>query len=152
MQFMLAASAIGASAVVAWRVREARRALTVPAIILPPLGMSTGFTMFVVPDFRVPLAWALTAFLAGFLAFSYPLVRTSVLTRVGDQVLLRGSRAFLVVILALAALRLALHEYIGHFITPMQTAGIFFILAFGMIVRWRAHMLIRFRALSAPRD
>lgn len=152
MQLMLAASAIGMSAVIAWRVRETRRALTVPAIILPPLGMSTGFLMFVVPDFRVPIAWALLAFLAGFFLFSYPLVRTSVLTRVGDQVLLRGSRAFLVVILALAALRLALHEYIGHYITPMQTAGIFFILAFGMIVRWRAHMLAGYRALSGARD
>jgi membrane protein CcdC involved in cytochrome C biogenesis len=151
MQLMLAASAIGMSAVVAWRVRETRRALSVPAIVIPPLGMSTGFIMFVRPEFRVPILWSVLAFLAGFLVFSYPLIRTSVLTRTGDQVLLRGSPAFLVVILLLAAIRLALHGYIGHFVSPLQTAGIFFVLAFGMIVRWRADMLSRFRALTNQR-
>ena len=124
-----------------------RRALSVPAIVLPPLGMSTGFLMFVRHEFRMPPAWAAVAFLAGFLVFSYPLIRTSKLTRVKNQVLLRGSRTFLVVILLLAALRLALHEYVGHFVSPMQTAAIFFVLAFGMIIRWRADMLIKYRAL-----
>jgi membrane protein CcdC involved in cytochrome C biogenesis len=144
---MLAASAIGMSAVVAWRIRETRRALSVPAIVLPPLGMSTGFIMFVRPEFRLPPMWAAVAFLAGFLVFSYPLIRTSRLTRVENQVLLRGSRTFLLVILVLAALRLALHGYVEHIVSPMQTAGIFFVLAFGMIVRWRADMLIKYRAL-----
>lgn len=146
---MLAASAVGMSAVIVWRVRETRRALSVPAIVLPPLGMSTGFVMFVRPEFRVPLAWTAIALLAGFFVFSYPLIRTSTLTRVGDQVLLRGSKAFLLVILGLAAIRLALHEYIGQFVTPMQTAALFFVLAFGMIVRWRADMLIKFQALQS---
>lgn len=151
MHLMLAASAVGMSAVVAWRVRETRRALSVRAILLPPLGMSTGFVMFVRPEFRVPLAWSVVAFLAGFFVFSYPLVRTSILTRVDGQILLRGSKAFLFVILALAAVRLALHGYVGQFVTPMQTAGIFFVLAFGMIVRWRAVMFLRFRALQGSR-
>ena len=145
---MLAASAVGMSAVVVWRVRETRRALSVPAIVLPPLGMSTGFVMFVRPEFRVPLAWAAMALLAGVFVFSYPLIRTSTLTRVGDKVLLRGSKAFLLVILGLAAIRLALHGYIGQFVTSMQTAALFFVLAFGMIVRWRADMLVKFRALQ----
>ena len=151
MHLMLAASAVGMSAVVAWRVRETRRALSVRAILLPPLGMSTGFVMFVRPEFRVPLAWSVVAFLAGFFVFSYPLVRTSILTRVDGQILLRGSKAFLFVILALAAVRLALHGYVGQFVTPMQTADIFFVLAFGMIVRWRAVMFLRFRALQGSR-
>ena len=120
-----------------------------PAIVLPPLGMSTGFIMFVRPEFRVPVLWSVLAFLAGFLVFSYPLIRTSVLARSGDQVLLRGSPAFLVVILLLAAIRLALHGYIGQFVSTLQTAGIFFVLAFGMIVRWRADMLIKFQALQS---
>jgi membrane protein CcdC involved in cytochrome C biogenesis len=30
-----------------------------------------------------------------------------------------------------------------------QTAGLFFVLAFGMIVRWRMSMLMEFRALTA---
>lgn len=149
MQLMLAASAVGMSAVIAWRVRETRRALTARTIILPPLGMSTGFVMFLVPDFRVPFTWGVLAFAAGFFVFSYPLLRTSVLSRQGDDILLRGSPAFLIVMLGLAAVRLALHDYLHHFVSTPQTAGVFFILAFGMIVRWRADMYRQFRALEA---
>jgi len=39
--------------------------------------MATGFSMFVVSGFRVPLAWALAAFLIGALVLAYPLIRTS---------------------------------------------------------------------------
>jgi membrane protein CcdC involved in cytochrome C biogenesis len=33
--------------------------------------------------------------------------------------------------------------------TIQQTAGLFFVLAFGMIVRWRVKMLLQYRALTA---
>ena len=39
------------------------------------------------------------------------------------------------------------HESIGHLISPMQTASVFYLLAFGMIVRWRTTMYRQFRAL-----
>jgi len=45
---------IGLLGVLAWRVREGRTAVTVKKIVLPPLGMATGFCMFLVPAFRVP--------------------------------------------------------------------------------------------------
>lgn len=150
MQLMLAASAVGMSAVIAWRVRETRRAITVSRIVMPPLGMSTGFTMFLLPQFRMPWAWAVAAFFAGFLVFSYPLVRTSVLTRNGSEITMRGSPAFLIVIALLAIIRFVLRGYVETFISPMQTAALFFVLAFGMIVRWRMHMLRTYRQLSLP--
>jgi membrane protein CcdC involved in cytochrome C biogenesis len=148
MQLMLAASAVGMSAVIAWRVRETRRALTVSRIVMPPLGMSMGFSMFLVDQFRMPLIWAITAFVAGFFVFSYPLIRTSVLTRNGGDVMMRGSPAFLIVILLLALIRFVLRGYVETIITPMQTAALFFVLAFGMIVRWRLHMLRTYQALT----
>ncbi|HET9441356.1 MAG TPA: cytochrome c biogenesis protein CcdC [Longimicrobiales bacterium] len=148
MEWMWAASAVGMLAVIIWRVRETRRAMTTRSIILPPLAMSTGLLMFVVPQFRMPWWWALVAFLAGFFLLSYPLLRTSVLTRVQDQIVLRGSPAFMIVILGLALVRFALRSYIDEIVPPLETAAVFFLLAFGMIVRWRADMFRQFRALS----
>ena len=45
--------------------------------MLPPLAMSTGFVMFLSPEFRVPWSWAAGAFVLGALVLSYPLLRTS---------------------------------------------------------------------------
>ena len=41
------------------------------------------------------------------------------------------------ILLGLAALRLALRGYVGQVLSAQQTAGLFFVVAFGMIVRWR---------------
>src|SRR6476620_6207048 len=125
----------GAVVILAWRVAEQQRPVTERSILIPPLGMSTGFAMFLVPIFRVPWTWALGAFLIGFLLLSIPLVRTSRLTRQGDTIMLRRSRAFLAVLVGLVVLRLALRGYVEHLVSHTQTAGLFFILAFGMIVR-----------------
>ena len=50
--------------------------------------------------------------------------------------------------LAHAAVRLGLRQYIGQFVSAPQTAALFFTLAFGMIVRWRAEMLRAYRKLQ----
>jgi membrane protein CcdC involved in cytochrome C biogenesis len=138
---------IGTLAILAWRIRETQRPLTPRRIVIPPLGMSTGFSMFALSGFRVPLWWGLTAFAAGALLFAYPLLASTTLTRDGDVVMMRRSRAFIVILLALAAVRFALRRYIGQIISPQQTAGLFFILAFGMIVRWRAAMWLQYQKL-----
>jgi len=143
---------IGGTAVLIWRVRETRTPVTASKVILPPLGMSTGFIMFVMPQMRIPWTWALGAFLAGALVLAEPLKRSSTLERQGDAILMRRSSGFMVILLALLALRLLLHEYIGHLVSARQTAGIFFVLAFGMILRWRLTMYRSFRALQKLAD
>lgn len=143
------ASFAGAAAVLAWRVRETKSPVTARKILLPPLAMSTGFVMFLFPPARVPLVWALGAFAAGALFFAYPLVRTSELTRVGDAVVLRRSKAFLWILLGLVAARFALRSYVEQRVSPMQTGALFFVLAFGMILPWRALMYRRYRRLVA---
>ena len=66
---------------------------------------------------------------------------------------MRRSSAFLAVILVLAAIRILARGYFDTLLTTQQTAGIFFILAFGMIVIWRGKMLFDFRRLTAdPRS
>jgi membrane protein CcdC involved in cytochrome C biogenesis len=143
------ATLAGMAAVFAWRVREGRSAITLRKIVIPPLGMATGFSMFVVPLFRVPWAWALEAFLLGAVVLAYPLLATSKLERDGDQIMMKRSGAFFAVVLGLAAIRFAAHSYLDQIISVEQTAGLFFVLAFGMILRWRMSMLFEYRALTA---
>jgi membrane protein CcdC involved in cytochrome C biogenesis len=146
----LAATLIGAAAVIAWRLRETSTPVSTPKIVAPPLGMSTGLAMFLAPAARVPWLWAATAFLLGAVVFSIPVARTSRLVRRGDVVLMQRSKAFLAILLGLVALRFALRSYVEHLVSPAQTAGLMFLLAFGMILRWRVGMLIAYRRLRPP--
>jgi membrane protein CcdC involved in cytochrome C biogenesis len=141
-------SLAGLVAVTVWRLRETRSAVSLRKILIPPLGMATGFSMFVVPGFRIPWAWAGLAFLIGAVALAWPLLLTTRLERRGDAVMMKRSSAFLVVLLVLAAIRFLARGYFDTILTAQQTAGVFFILAFGMIVIWRAKMLRDFRRLT----
>lgn len=141
------AALAGMAAVFVWRVQEGRSAVTLRKIVIPPLGMATGFSMFLVPLFRVPLAWALAAFLAGAVVLAYPLLATSKLERDGDRIMMKRSGAFFAVVIVLAAIRFAARSYLDQVISVEQTAGLFFVLAFGMILRWRMKLLLEYRAL-----
>jgi membrane protein CcdC involved in cytochrome C biogenesis len=61
---------------------------------------------------------------------------------------MKRSRAFLWILLGLLAVRLALHDYIGHLVSPLQTAALFYLMAFGMIVRWRAKLYLEYRRIA----
>ena len=104
--------------------------------------------MFFYEPTRVPLSWGFTALLLGAVVFSYPLLRTSRLIVQGDQIFVSRSRAFVWVLLGLVAVRLALRGYVENLITPMQTGALFYLLAFGMVARWRIAMLQEYRLLS----
>lgn len=135
----------GAVAMLTWRAHEARRVVTVRSIVIPPLGMSTGFSMFAVPATRVPLAWALAALALGAVVFAIPLIRTSRLVQQDAQILVQRSRTFVAILLGLVALRFGLRTWIEQYVSPLQTGALFFLLAFGAIVRWRLAMLREFR-------
>lgn len=143
----LITSIIGAIAVMIWRVRETRTAVSRKKIIIPPIGMATGLGMFALPMFRVPWIWAGAAFLSGALVLAYPLLRTSRLVREGETVTMRRSNAFFVVLILLAIIRIAARGYFDTALSVQQTSALFFLVAFGMIVRWRVQMFIEYRAL-----
>ncbi len=147
----VAGSVVGAAVVLIWRIRETQRPVTAPKILVPPLGMATGFSMFIVPEMRVPVLWGVAAFAAGAVFLSHPLISTSSLTREGDVVMMRRSRAFLGILLALVALRLLLRAYVEQYVSTTQTAALFFLLAFGMLLPWRITMYLRYRRLVAAR-
>ncbi|HET9553006.1 MAG TPA: cytochrome c biogenesis protein CcdC [Anaeromyxobacteraceae bacterium] len=144
---MIAASLAGAGAMIAWRLRETSRPVSLWGIIGPPLGMSTGLAMFAAPAARVPWSWALAAFLLGALVFAIPVARTSRLVKRGDAVHMERSKAFLWILLGLVAVRFGLRAWIEEVVSPLQSGALLFLLAFGMILRWRVAMLLDYRRL-----
>jgi len=144
----LLSSVVGAGAVMAWRVQEGRTAVTLRKILIPPLGMATGFCMFLVPAFRIPPLWAACAFLLGATVLAYPLLRTSRLVRDGEAIMMQRSHAFFFVVIALAVVRILARSYIDRYVSIEQTGALFFVLAFGMILRWRMRMFFEYRQLT----
>lgn len=144
----IGAGVLGFFAVLAWRIREGRTPVTIKKVIIPPMGMATGFSMFLVPMFRIPWSWALAAFLIGAVILAYPLIRTSSLSLEGESVMMRRSKAFFLVLFLLAFIRLAAKNYFNKVISLEQTGGLFFVLAFGMILSWRVNMLLEYRRLT----
>jgi membrane protein CcdC involved in cytochrome C biogenesis len=147
--YSVVGSLAGLAGVLVWRVREGRTAVTARKLLIPPMGMATGFSMFLVPAFRVPLTWAIAAFLIGAIALAYPLLLTSTLERSGDAIMMKRSGAFFSVVIGLAAIRYLARGYFDSILSIEQTGGLFFILAFGMILRWRMNMFRKYRELTA---
>src|ERR1039457_6118539 len=149
--FTAIVSLLGLCGVLLWRVREGRTAVTARKLLIPPLGMATGFCMFFVPAFRFPLTWAIGAFLVGAILLAWPLLATSSLRREGDAIMMKRSGAFFAVITVWAPARSLAGVFFDPTLTLEQTGGLFFVLAFGMILRWRASLFLSYRALtSAP--
>src|ERR1022692_1531050 len=142
-------SLAGLCTVLVWRVREGRTAVTARKILIPPLGMATGFCMFFVPAFRFPLTWAIGAFLTGAILLAWPLLLTSSLKREGDAIMMKRSGAFFAVVIVLAAVRYLARGYFDSILTLEQTGALFFVLAFGMILRGRASLFLAYRRLTA---
>lgn len=142
-------SVVGGAVVMAWRVREGRTAVTVKKIVIPPLGMATGFCMFLAPNFRIPVLWAVCAFVLGATVLAYPLLRTSRLVRDGGAIMMQRSNAFFLVVVVLAVIRIAARTYIDRYVDVSQTGALFFVLAFGMILHWRMRMYFEYRQLTS---
>jgi membrane protein CcdC involved in cytochrome C biogenesis len=147
--FTAIVSLAGLCGVLLWRVREGRTAVTARKLLIPPMGMATGFCMFFVPLFRFPLTWAIGAFLTGAILLAWPLLATSGLRREGNVIMMKRSGAFFAVIVVLAAIRYFARAYFDAYLTLEQTGGLFFVLAFGMILRWRASLYFTYRALTS---
>src|ERR1039458_9850624 len=138
--FTAIVSLLGLCGVLLWRVREGRTAVTARKLLIPPLGMATGFAMFFVPAFRFPWTWGIGAFLAGAIVLAYPLLATSSLRRDGEAIMMKRSGAFFAVVIVLAGVRYLARGYFDSLLSLQQTGALFFVLAFGMILRWRASL------------
>ncbi len=128
------------------RLKAAKHPTNARKILIPPLGMSTGFLMFVAKPTHIPVSYGIAAFLVGML-FSIPLIASSKFYKADGEIYLHRSRGFMFVLLALVVIRLALHGYIEQYVSLVQTGAVFFILAFGMLLPWRIAMYLRYRKL-----
>lgn len=123
------------------RIRGSKKPVSIKKIIIPPLGMSTGFMMFLYPPMRIPWEWAVGSFLIGAVFLSFPLIKTTKFVEVDGEIYAKRSKSFIFILIGLLILRISLHNYVEQIISVEQTGSIFFILAFGMILPWRAAML-----------
>lgn len=132
------------------RQKASKRPLSVKKILIPPVMMSTGALMFLFPYFRLSAIEILEALIAGLL-FSVLLVITTKYEERDDQLYVKPSKWFLGILFALLIIRTSLKLVLSISISPGETGGIFFLLAFVMIVVWRISMLIKFRQFKKQR-
>nr|WP_139490187.1 cytochrome c biogenesis protein CcdC [Brevibacillus dissolubilis] len=135
-----------ASTLILYRMRAAKRPVSFRNIIIPPVMMSTGFAMFHFPGFALPASYDLVAFFVGVI-FSIPLILSSKFEVKGKEIYLKSSKAFIGILLGLFVIRFVIKLVMGDVFTPLQTAGLFFILAYGMILPWRVAMAYMYRQL-----
>ena len=129
------------------RIKASKKPTNAKKIILPPFFMSTGALMFIDPFFRVSLSEFLEAILLGML-FSILLIKTSKFEIRDEAIYLKRSKAFALILITLLIVRIGLKSYLSMSIDIGQLSGMFWILAFGMIVPWRIAMYRSYRKLE----
>lgn len=116
-------------------------------IILPPFFMATGALMYVVPYFRLTSTEILESLILGVL-FSTVLIWTSRFEVKGSEIFMKRSKAFPIILISLLVIRTVLKIFISNEIDPGEIAGMFFLLAFCMIVPWRLAMYYQYKKVK----
>lgn len=129
------------------RSKAVKRPTSIKTIILPPLFMSTGALMFVFKEFRVPPLQIVEAIGVGVL-FSLILIRTTNFEIRDDDIYMKRSKAFVFILFGLLLIRLVGKLVLSSTIDIGELGGMFWILAFGMIVPWRIAMIFKFKKLE----
>ena len=134
---------IMATIIIIWRLKATEKPITKRKIILPPLMMSTGALMYIFPYFRIGWQQILEALAIGFI-FSIILIMNTKFEIRDEKIYVKYSKAFGVILIVLLIIRIILKAYLTRTIDVGETGGMFWMLAFGMIVPWRAAMYIRY--------
>ncbi|WP_305455213.1 CcdC family protein [Bacillus mycoides] len=129
------------------RFKSAKKPITKKKIILPPIFMSTGAMMYFLPEFRLTSLEIVEAISVG-LIFSIFLIKTTKFEIRGEHIYMKPSKAFIFILVGLLAVRVALKSYLSQSIDLTQLSGMFFLLAFAMIVSWRIAMYRSFTKLE----
>jgi len=129
------------------RMKAAKKPTNAKKIILPPIFMSTGSLMFLNPLFRVTRGELIEAIVLGAF-FSIFLIKTSKFEIRDNHIYLKRSKAFVWILVGLIVIRLALKSYLGRTIDYHQLSGMFYLLAFAMIVPWRVAMYVSYKRLE----
>ncbi|WP_420038599.1 CcdC family protein [Parageobacillus thermoglucosidasius] len=129
------------------RMKASKKPTNAKKIILPPIFMSTGALMFIDPVFRVTKGELIEAVVLG-LFFSIFLIKTSKFEIKNGAIYLKRSKAFIFILVGLLAIRIGLKSYLGRTIDYRQLSGMFYLLAFSMIVPWRIAMYVMYKKLE----
>ncbi|MBZ5201401.1 cytochrome c biogenesis protein CcdC [Planomicrobium chinense] len=133
------------------RSKSAKKPASAKKIILPPLFMSTGALMFVFPFFRVAPIQIGEALLVGVL-FSTVLIWSSKFEVRDGDIYLKQSKAFVFILIGLLLIRVIGKVVLSSTIDVGELGGMFWILAFGMIVPWRLAMYMQYRKLQGKME
>lgn len=129
------------------RIKSSDKPASPKKIILPPIFMSTGALMFLFPIFRVTGGEFLEAITLGVI-FSIFLIKTSKFEIKNNEIYLKRSKAFVFILIGLLVIRIAMKSILSTTIDYGALSGMFWILAFGMIVPWRIAMFMSYRKLA----
>lgn len=129
------------------RIKAAKKPTSLKKIVLPPFFMSTGALMFFLPEFRLTGSEVLEAVCIG-MFFSIFLIKTSKFEIVDNDIYLKRSKAFVFILLGLLIVRIIMKLYLSTSIDVGQLSGMFFLLAFSMIVPWRLAMYFSYMKMK----
>ncbi|WP_174545499.1 MULTISPECIES: CcdC family protein [Exiguobacterium] len=129
------------------RVKASARPTNAKKILIPPLAMSTGMLQFLVPAFRLTWLEVGEALVVG-LIFSIFLIKTSNFEKRDGEVYLSRSKAFFIVVFALLAIRTVMKAFLGDEVNIFATGGLFYLIAWGMIVPWRIAMYQKYKRIA----
>lgn len=128
------------------RLKSQKRPVTTKKIILPPIAMSTGALMFIFEEFRLTGTEILESCVLGLL-FSTVLIKTSKFEWRDENIYLKPSKAFPFILIGLLVIRTVLKLILADSFDVGELAGMFFLLAFCMLLPWRLAMLIKYKKL-----
>ncbi len=129
------------------RLRATKKPVSVKKIIIPPFAMSTGFLMFLYEPARPAFLQVIEAVTVGMI-FSILLIKTSKFEIRGQEIYLKRSKAFAFILIGLLLIRIIFKLLIGDTINVEELAGMFFLLAYGMILPWRISMFVNYRKIE----
>lgn len=130
------------------RVKASARPTNAKKILIPPLAMSTGMLQFLVPAFRLTWLEVGEALIVG-LIFSVFLIKTSNFEKRDGEVYLSRSKAFFIVVFVLLAIRTVMKAFLEDEVNIFATGGLFYLIAWGMIVPWRIAMYQKYKQIVA---
>lgn len=140
------AAAMGTFALII-RLRAQKKPVNPKKILIPPIAMSTGALMFLSEEFRVAPLQILEAVSVG-LVFSMVLIATSRFEVREGAIYMKQSKAFPFILVGLLIFRIIMKMLFADSFDVGELAGMFFLLAFAMLLPWRIGMLIKYKKLE----
>lgn len=134
-------------AVIVVRMKAQNYPTNIKKIILPPFFMSTGALMYIFPYFRLTTMEMLEAVFVG-MFFSVFLIFTSNFEVKDNKIYMKRSKLFPLILITLLVIRSVMKFFLSSAIHPGELAGMFFLLAFSMIVPWRIAMYIKYKKIA----